>query len=258
MREIAIAIAILAIPFLGLLVRTWILKEIDQRVQFKFDKEIEVVRSDLRLKEGKISALQSMVMSRLAGRQTAIDTRNIEALEGLWDTTLKLGAFRMSASLMTILNLEEIDKRPENDDSIERLLKPFLGSDFKEKLEGISAEKHRPFIPENIWKIFSAYQGLLIICQMRIQTLSSGIRDTDKFFATSKMIDEIKEVMPHFNDYLDKHGMSGAAQLADPLRDLLLNAIRTTLQESENEGVAAKKVMQLIKDFEPPPYIESK
>jgi len=61
------------------------------------------------LKEGKIPGLQSMVMSRLAGRQAAKDTRRVEALEGLWDTMLKLGTFRMFASLMTILNLEEID-----------------------------------------------------------------------------------------------------------------------------------------------------
>lgn len=249
-QSILIIAAIFIVPLLGLLVRTWLLKEVDQRVQFRFDREIEVVRSDLRTKESKISALQNMVLSRLAGRQAAIDTRNIEALEALWGATLKLGVFRISASIITILKLDAIDKRPEHDGSIEKLLKPFLAEDVKEKLEGMSAERHRPFVPENVWKIFSAYQGLLIICQMRLQALSSGMRDTEKLFKTSAMIDDIKEVMPHFNDYLDQYGMAGAAQLADPLRDLLLDAIRATLQDSENDGKAAKKVMQLIETFE--------
>lgn len=248
--EFAIAVVVLVTPLLGLAARTWILKEIDRRVQFRFDKEIEVVKSDLRVKEGKIAALQSMILSRLAGRQATIDTRSIEALDALWDATLKLGTFRMSASFITMLKLESIDKRPENDTSIQTLLKPFISNDLKEKLEGITAEKYRPFIPENVWKIFSAYQGLLIFCQMRLQALSSGLRDTEKLFATTKMIDEIKEVMPHFKDYLDKYGIAGAAQLADPLRELLLNAIRATLQESENEEKAAKAVLKLIESFE--------
>jgi hypothetical protein len=238
------------VPLLGLALRTWMLKEIDRRVQFRFDKEIEVVKSDLRLKESKISALHTLVFSRLAGKQAAIDKRRIEALEALWNATLQLGVFLMSASLVTFLKLEEIDKRQGPDDGIQKLLQPFIATDIKEKLDGISAEAHRPFIPENVWKIFSAYQGLLIICQMRLQALSTGMKDTGKLFATSKMIDQIKDVMPHLSEYLDKHGLSGAAQLADPLRDLLLKAIRTALDESENEENAALKVFQLIEEFE--------
>lgn len=243
-------VLLVVVPLLGLALRTWLAKEIDRRVQSKFDKELEVVKSDLRLKEGKISALQSMVISRLAGKQAAIDAREIQAIEGLWDATLKLSAFRMSTTLVTILKLDALDARAENDTTAEKLLKPFLDENFKEKFQNISAEMHRPFLPEEVWKIFAAYQGLLILCQMRLQALSSGLRDTDKLFATSKVVDEIKAVMPHLSDYLDKNGLVGAAHLADPLRDLLLKAIRTTLEDSNERGIGTQRIVELIRNFE--------
>ena len=75
----------------------------------------------------------------------------------------------------------------------------------------------------------------------------------ENLFKNEAMINDIKEVMPHFSEYLDKWGISGAAGLAKPLRELLFDGLRSALlsNEVDVENVAGSNaLMKLINELD--------
>ncbi|MGN6848576.1 MAG: hypothetical protein ACTHJK_03715 [Sphingomicrobium sp.] len=247
-----IAVALLALGMLGLGLRTWIASYVDRTVGAKFDKELEAVRSDLRVKENKITALQSNVLSGRAERRTLLSKRRIEAIEHLWSEVLKLDAFTWPATVTGILKMDAVGDRTKNDPNIRRFLETISGGDLLDKLKEMRPEAARPFVPVQVWNLFAAYRGLLIYCFMRLKILSFGMGD-EKLFKDEEVIREIKEVMPHFSDYLDKWGVTGAVQLMRPLRELIFEAVRTALTNDDEDlenVVASGRVMSLINELD--------
>src|SRR4051812_19881051 len=115
-----ISVAVLGV--IGVLARlalqTWVKTLVEKSVTSKFEKELEAVRSDLRVKEGKITALQGSVLSGRAGRQAILDKRRIEAVENLWREVNKLNAFLWPTRVMEVLKIDEIDSRAQFDPNI--------------------------------------------------------------------------------------------------------------------------------------------
>lgn len=209
------------------------------------------MRSDLRRKEAKIGALQQNVLSGRAGRQSILDRRRIEALENLWREVVKLNIFLWPAQMLVLLKLDEIDKRAARDPNVRQFMETISGGDHKEKMEDMRAEIERPYVPLQVWKLFSAYRSLLIFCYMRLRVSSLGMGG-ENMFKDEEVTKEIKGVMPHFSDYLDKYGVSGAAGLAHPLRELVFEAIRTALSSNESDvenAVASNQIVNLINEL---------
>ena len=106
----------------------------------------------------------------------------------------------------------------------------------------------RLYIGEDIWKLFSTYQTLLLICWMKLKMASTGAGKN--YTDDQKLIEQIKEVMPHFSEYLDQWGISGAAGLAIPLRDAILKSLKTALSSNDADvadAVAAREIVELNK-----------
>lgn len=110
-QVLLILAALAAISVVGWSCRLWIKQTVERSVQAKFEKELEAVRSDLRLKESKIAALQENALSGRAGRQAILDKRRIDAVENLWAATLRLDSFKPAAQLLTMLKLDVLSRR---------------------------------------------------------------------------------------------------------------------------------------------------
>ena len=246
-----VMVAVLLVGGLCLLgSRTWIKAVVEKSVSTKFDSALEGVRSDLRMKEMKITALQSTILEGRAGRQAIIDKRRIEAIEKLWRATVELGAFHMATSAMTVLKPEAFDQEdnPNLRQFFETLSGP--GKPFDRLLETPSVHCERPFIPPYVWSIYEAYSGIMVYCYMRLSAAAHGLPNASKMLNDDKVIANIKSVMPHFADYLEKYGITGAAHLADPVRNLLLEALRAVLQGSDDDEKNLSEVVRIAESLD--------
>lgn len=208
--------------------QTGIAALVEKSVASRFDKEIEAVRSDLRLKESKITALQSAALSGRAGRQALMDTRRIQAIDTLWRDVIRLNPFLWPTRMAEILQLDAIAARVNSEPDVKTFVETVGGGDLTETLKTLEAETVRPFLSVDVWNLFSAYQGLLIFCYLRIKGTSFGVDKT--MFKEEDMINQIKTVVPHFSQFLDDHGLAGAAGLATILRDQVLESLKATLK----------------------------
>lgn len=223
---------------------------VEKSVAARFDKEIEAVRSDLRLKESKINALQSAALSGRAGRQALMDTRRIEAIDTLWRDVILLNPFLWPTRMTGILKLDAIAARVNSEPNTKTFVETLGGGDLTETLKQLEAETVRPFLPVEVWNIYAAYQGLLIFCYLRIKGASFGADKT--MFKEEDMINQIKTVVPHFSKYLDDHGLAGAAGLATILRDRVLESLQATLKNpgSDMDDIAEiHEILSKLSEF---------
>jgi hypothetical protein len=236
-NELWISILIAALAALLALVwkstRAGIIAVVEKSVSARFDRELEILRSDLRGKEAKIGALQSAALSGRAGRQAILDMRRVEALEAVWADVITLNAFLWPTRMMEILKVDAIAEGIGTEPNLQRFVETIGGGDLTEKLKDLSAERLRIFLPREVWTVFSTYQGLLIFCYMRIKGSSAGMGA--KMFKEDKILNEIKAVLPHFADYLDQWGVAGAAGLASNLRDLVFEALQVTVKNISSD-----------------------
>lgn len=241
-----------ALVRLGL--QTWIKARIETSVKARVDKELEGYRSEIRLRESEITALQSTLLTGRAGRQALLDKRRIEAIEKVWCAVIKLNAFHFPAAMLVTLNMDEVDKdlSPGNE-NLKRFFETLSGGEgLDERLKELGGdEEQRLYIPEEVWKTFAAYKGLLLYCYMRLKSASFGVGG--KYLKDSHSIDEIKNVLPHFSDYLDKWGISGAAHLAQNLRDLVFKGLKAAIANDDSDVVnliAAREMVKLTKEYD--------
>lgn len=230
--------------------QTGVVALVEKSVTSRFEREMEAVRSDLRLKESKITALQSAALNGRAGRQALMDTRRIEAVDTLWRDVIRLNPFLWSTRMTEILKLDAIAERVNSEPNVKTFIETLGGEDLAEKLKELEAEKVRPFLPAEVWSLFSTYQGLLIFCYLRIKGSSFGL--DKKMFKEDDMINQIKTVVPHFSQYLDDHGIAGAAGLANILRDLVLDSLKLTVKNlgSDMDDIAEiREIMKKLNEF---------
>lgn len=239
---------------LHLSIKTWLTTFVEGAVNTRFEKELEELRSDLRRKEAEIGALQANVLGGRAGRQALLDKRRVESIEKLWLSTLKLNQFHGSVTMIGLIKLEAVDKHIEEEHThkVKEFLQTLVGKDLDEKLSDFGLDEEcRLYVPTQCWKLFKAYKGFLLFCYMRLRAASKGVGG--KYFKDEYVINEIKEILPHFSDYLDKWGLAGAAQLADRVRDLLFESLRAALNTNEDDvaNVAATRaIMKLVCDLD--------
>ena len=248
-----VIVAVLLVGGLVLLgARTGIKAAVEKSVAARFDSALEGVRSDLRMKEMKITALQSSILEGRAGRQAIIDKRRLEAIEKLWGAAVELGAFHMAASAMTVLKPEAFDQVGiEDNTNLQQFFQTLSGPGKPfEKLSGASVERERPFIPTYVWSIYEAYSGIMVYCYMLMSAAAQGLPNARKMLNDEKVVANIKTVMPHFADYLEKYGITGAAHLAGPVRNLLLEALRAALQGSDDDEKNLSEVVRIAESLD--------
>lgn len=234
-----------------LFVRTWIRSTVERSVESRFAREMEGVRSDLRLKENKITALQNNVLGGHAGRQSLADKRRIEGVHNLWAATLRLDKFRYMTSLMQMLKLGALEEKAKTNPKALEFLKMVSGEEnITDAVLSVGGEAERPFLPERAWEIFDAYRSLHFYCFMRLKLAATGISETDALMDEKKLLASIKRAMPHLSEHLDKHGVMGAAAVADPLRDLVLEALRASLTSDAEDSQDLSRVVATLEQLD--------
>jgi hypothetical protein len=154
----------------------------------------------------------------------------------------------MAADLVSRLKWEELFKAADHGDprvkDLAGTLDQITGIDFKKEGSQISAVSEQPFLPPDLWALFSAYQNVIIHSVLRLKVAALG---TTKYLEQE---DKLKPVMllalPEYKSYIEQYGFSGYYHLLDILEQKLLGAIAAMLDGKDVDYVALKHAADIM------------
>lgn len=199
------------------------------------------------MKESKIDALQSYILSGRAGRQSQVDKRRIEAVERLWLATLELRAFRVATTNLTLLNLDNIEKALPSNQNLKAALEAMRGDDLAQQIKADRGEYERPFVSLRTWSLYSALKTILHICYVKVFLVTNEVRNSDRLINFDNVKEMVKAVLPHHAEYIEKNGFRGIALLIDEIEDLLLASLQNTLSGDEADDADLEKSARIIR-----------
>jgi hypothetical protein len=228
-------------------------------VQHHFDQRIENLRSDLRRSEEKFAAelrtneqqlrsLAETALSLRSTRQMALDARRLQAVEKLWAAKIATDRMKMAANFVSRLNLEELFKVAETGDpaikNFGAMLDKFTGLDLEKEAPQASALSERPFLPPDVWALFSAYQGVMSHSVIVLKFLAMGTTEFLKKEDTLKPL--MLLVLPEYKSFIEEHGLAGYYHLLDILEQKLLNAIAEMLDGKAVDDATLKRSADIM------------
>ncbi len=237
--------------------RQLIATRLTKSVEYEFNKKLESVRADMRAseerlkaelreKEAEILALRSGALSALASRQAALDKRRLEAVDQLWASFNALAPARAIAAYMSVIKFESAAKEAERDPRVRQFFEIFGSSFDIRKLDLSGAAKARPFVTPLVWAIFAAIQAVTMHSVMRWHVLKSGLGTKD--FADHKTIEKlVVAALPHYAEYLEKHGPSVYYYVLEALDERLLSEIRNMLSGVESDRASIEQAAEIVR-----------
>lgn len=248
---------VLAAPLALPAVRDLVGKYVGGLVQHRFNEKIERLRSELRQSEAtfgaelranerQIKSLTDAALSLRSTRQAVLDARRLAAVEKIWNAKLASDRLKMGAGMVSSLNLDKLyEAAGQGDPKIKLFAETLMaGIDIKKDLQELSALSERPFLPPELWALFSAYQGVLIHSIMHLQVIALG---ATRFM---KREDALKPLMlaalPEHKDYIEKFGFGGYFYLLDVLEQKLLLAIVEVLEGRDLDEATLKRTAEII------------
>ncbi len=237
--------------------RELISTRLTKSVQHEFDKKIEAVKAtlreseerfkaQLREKEAEISALRSGALTVLASRQAALDKRRLEAVDQLWTSINALTPARAIAANLAVIKFEFAAKQAEHDPKLRQFFE-LIGQGFDMKSIDLSgAAKARPFLSPMVWAVYSAILAIVIHSVLRLQILKGGLGTTD--FADHKAIEKlVVAALPHYSEYLEKHGPSVYYYVLEALDEKLITEIQIMLSGTEADKSSLQQAAEIIR-----------
>jgi hypothetical protein len=236
--------------------RHLIITRLTKSVEHEFNQKLESVRSqmrdseerlkaELRTKETEISALRSGALTALASRHVAIDKRRLEAVDQLWQSVIALGTARGIAALMSTVSFEKAAPLTERDPKAREVFEMMgTGFDFK-NIDLTGASKARPFLSPMVWATFSALQAVVMHSVMQWHILKGGLGNKD-FISNDAISNLIKAALPHYSDYIDKHGSSAYFYLLEALDTQLLKEIQQMLSGVEADINSVERAADIL------------
>lgn len=237
--------------------RNLIATRLTKSVEHEFNTKLESLRSDLRSseerlkaqlreREAEIEALRSGALSVLASRQAALDKRRLEAVDQLWAAYTALAPARLIAANMSVIKFESAAKLAEHDPKTRQFFEQ-LGAGFDEKaMNHPEAAKARPFVTPMVWAVFTAIQAIIAHSVLRWRVLKGGLGDSD--FIDNKAVEKlVLAVVPHYAEYLEKHGPSVYYNVLEPLDARLLAEVQAMLAGAETDRASIDQAAEIMR-----------
>jgi hypothetical protein len=234
-----------ALALAGVIFRESLREYITSGIRHSFEIEIEKLKADLAHKENEISAIRDGALSGMSNRRALLNARKLRAIDQLWGNVVSLGRLKGASQQISILNLENVNRRIETDQKLQQFFK-ISGDGFDmEKANVSDAEKQRPFVSLRVWALFSAYNIIIVSAVARLKMLATGT-DTTKMFAEEQMSKILKAALPHRSAYIDSAGLAGRHYLLDELEEALLVEMSAMLEGKEDDKKAVENAQDIL------------
>src|SRR5699024_596283 len=138
----------------------------------RFERKLEKFKADIRNNEKELEQIRSFLVSSRRERDSAIQSRRLEAAEMLLRARHALAQLSMLVEYMKVLNTEQILNEaadPKIAEFVDLLVKPF---DIDEKLKQLGCiDKTYPrlYLSEKSLKAFDAYESIILNAVMMMK-----------------------------------------------------------------------------------------
>ena len=239
------------------LARNLISVRLTKSVEHEFNEKLERVRTDYRQREeelraglqaraAEIEALRVGALSAMSGRQAAIDKRRLEAVDQLWTSVTALASARALAASLSVIKVEAVGEMAQRDEKVRQFVE-MLGFGFDaNKMDHGGAAKAQPFVSPMVWAVYSAMQAVASHAVIQWHALKSGLNPT-RIIDEEKVKSLIKVALPHYSDYVDKHGSASFYYTLDALESQLLAAIQQMLNGADNDRATIDRAAEILK-----------
>ncbi len=250
-----------AIAITAFLLGNYYRARIDSSVRSQYDKELEGLKSTLRLREDdqirqrargdvQLTSIVEQLLSLRSNKMSNLNDRRSEALLKLWGYTVDNAGMLTAAQFASRIKFENALDVAESGDSEGMKLRA-LGETFWKMagLDGIkydpSVDKVRPLVPQLVWAMFSAYRSALSHPVLLLMALKAGVGS--KLMADPKpTIDLVKSILPHYEKVFDKFGANAFPEVLEELREKLLLEIVRSFDDPSSDDDDAKRSSQIL------------
>jgi hypothetical protein len=260
--------AVLVMALLAFGVPLWrdvIAKFIGSRINYGFENKIEKLRSELRnseeafrsqLRAGeqRVNSIVSAALTSLSGRQSAIESRRLQAIEALWQQKSKLDQLRVVSNIMIHINFEVAAKYCEKNEKARMFFsvmhKNFNVESILTELKSNPVNTERPFLSEIVWSLYEVYTLVVITPVIQLQMLATGF--AGGLIKYQSIENLLRTALPENASYIDEHSFSAYHFLIQPLEEKLLSATKDMMsgKEADAESVSrASDILRMVVDI---------
>ena len=178
-------------------------------IEHRFERKLEKFKADIRNNEKELEQIRSFLVSSRRERDSAIQSRRLEAAEMLLRARHALAQLSMLVEYMKVLNTEQILNEaadPKIAEFVDLLVKPF---DIDEKLKQLGCiDKTYPrlYLSEKSLKAFDAYESIILNAVMMMKFFAINLPKKGRFIKASNLSKTIIELVPSSKEGFEKFG----------------------------------------------------
>ncbi|MBP7001721.1 hypothetical protein [Amaricoccus sp.] len=191
---------------------------------------------------------QSHILEKIRKESDVLVDSRIEAVKAIWKAHCEAQQLAFYANFLKVLKFEAIGKAIG-----EAGMKEFAGTigagleneKFVELGRKASGLEYRPFVPERIWDLHTAYNMVMFSAAGTWLLWKIGM-DPVKITDTSKMIELVSRVLPTYAAYIEKYKLTALYHLADELDANLVSEMRHLLTGEATDIEAARRASKAM------------
>jgi hypothetical protein len=219
-------------------------------VEHRFERKLEVFRSEIREGEAELDQIRTYLTSAQRDREASFQQKKLEAAENLLRARFVLSQMGMLVEFMKSFKEENVLKSddPNVAQAVQELIKPF---EIDEKLKSYGLiDKTLPklYLGQKSLDAFNVYEAIVMQAIMMMKLFSIELRDKLDLIKRGDLGKKVQELVPTSSEGFEKFGDRYAYYWADYFHDEILKALRHEVSGLDEVERDTKSVERLAID----------
>lgn len=230
------------------IIKNSILRYATKSIEYKFEKEIEGFKADIRAGESELEQLRKYISSAMSSRDSLLQAKRFEATESLMKICKNLYEFNMVVVYMKILNLEEISKNisnPKVQYFIDSIVSSVKLDEIIEEYKKIDVDTPLLYLSDRTIKAFKIYQSIIMVGVGTLKILSLKLENTTDIIKGESLIDQMVKYLPSTSEGFQKYGYTYAFNWHDYFREEVLKELRREVNGASSIEIDTESAVQL-------------
>lgn len=243
------AASILAL--LGWMLRNWISSKIKTSIEYKYDKKIAELNSELSKTRESLNLVSERATNVLSQSTSLIVKKRIEAAEAVWNDKLLFDKYSLALAMFGLIKWENWEENSCNE-GFQYFVDKIGKFDAITELD-LKANKFRIYLTDYVWAYYLAYSTLITTAVMVLELAKIKGNDPFKYLKIDSVYDTMKTALPEYGEFIDEYQLASLAHLQTPLSQKLLSSLQNYIDGkslAESELQTATEIIKKAKEAE--------
>lgn len=219
-------------------------------VEHRFERKLEVFRSEIREGEAELDQIRTYLTSAQRDREVSFQQKKLEAAEILLRARFVLSQMGMLVEFMKSFKEENVLKSddPKVAQAVQELIRPF---EIDEKLKSYGMiDKTLPklYLGQKSLDAFNMYEAIVMQAIMMMKIFSIELRDKQDLIKRGDLGKKVQELVPTSREGFEQFGDRYTYYWADYFHDEILKALRHEVSGLDEVERDTKSVERLAID----------